>query len=61
MAGGEVRLALANAAHYMTLLGHLTIGWYWLQSAALAQRALPGASGADAGTSRQCSDRHSAI
>jgi butyryl-CoA dehydrogenase len=47
MAGGEVRLALANASHYMTLMGHLVIGWFWLQSALIAVRSLPGASAAD--------------
>ncbi|MFT3807242.1 acyl-CoA dehydrogenase [Arenimonas sp.] len=44
---GEVRLALANAQHYMTLLGHLSIGWMWLQSAVIAQRALPSANSVD--------------
>lgn len=48
MLGGEVRLALANAQHYMTLLGHLSVGWMWLQSALTAQRALPTAATADA-------------
>ncbi len=47
MAAGEVRLALANAEHYMTLLGHLVIGWFWLWQATVAQRALPQASAAD--------------
>jgi alkylation response protein AidB-like acyl-CoA dehydrogenase len=47
MQGGEVREVLANASHYMTLLGHLAIGWVWLQQAVLAQRALPEASAAD--------------
>jgi butyryl-CoA dehydrogenase len=47
MAGGEVRLALANASNYMTLLGHVVIGWMWLRSALLAQRALPSAAAAD--------------
>ncbi|MGO1070743.1 acyl-CoA dehydrogenase [Lysobacter sp. CA199] len=47
MAGGEVRLGLANAGHYMLLLGHLTIGWLWLRQAAIAQRALTGASEVD--------------
>jgi len=47
MAGGDVRLALANAQHYMTLMGHLVIGWFWLQSAMIAVRALPKASSAD--------------
>jgi butyryl-CoA dehydrogenase len=48
MAAGEVRPMLANAAHYMTLLGHLSIGWMWLRMAALAARALPSANDADA-------------
>jgi butyryl-CoA dehydrogenase len=47
MAAGEVRLALANAQHYMTLMGHLVIGWFWLQSALIAVRALPNASASD--------------
>lgn len=47
MAAGEPRLALANATHYMTALGHLTIGWLWLQQAAIAQKALPDATGDD--------------
>jgi butyryl-CoA dehydrogenase len=44
---GEVRLALANAQHYMTLLGHLAIGWQWLRMATVAERALAGATAAD--------------
>ena len=48
IAEGEVRLALANANHYMTLLGQVCIAWCWLQSAVVAQRALPGATTADA-------------
>ena len=48
MAAGEVRLALANAHHYMTVLGHLVIGWLWLRSAVIAQRALANASAVDA-------------
>ena len=47
MAAGEVRLVLANAAHYMTLVGHLVIGWMWLWQADVALRALPRASDAD--------------
>ena len=31
----------------MTALGHLTIGWLWLQQATIAQKALPDASGDD--------------
>ena len=39
---------LANAQHYMTVLGHVAIGWMWLWQATVAQRALPTARGADA-------------
>lgn len=48
MAQGEVRAVLANAQHYMTVLGHLCIGWMWLWQAQAAARALPGAIAADA-------------
>ncbi|MFD0321369.1 acyl-CoA dehydrogenase [Lysobacter gummosus] len=48
MAAGEVRLGLANAGHYMTLLGHVVIGWLWLRQATIAQNALAGANEADA-------------
>jgi butyryl-CoA dehydrogenase len=47
MAEGDVRLALANASHYMTVLGHLAIGWVWLQQATIAQKRLPDATGDD--------------
>ena len=47
MASGEIRLVLSNAHHYMTLLGHLVIGWLWLRQAAIAQRALSSASASD--------------
>ena len=47
MAGGEVRLALANASLYLTLVGHAFIAWIWLKQALLASRALAGASAAD--------------
>lgn len=47
MAEGDVRRALANASHYMTALGHLAIGWVWLQQATIAQRQLPNATGDD--------------
>jgi butyryl-CoA dehydrogenase len=47
MAAGEVRLGLANAGHYMTLLGHVVIGWLWLRQATIAQNALAGANEAD--------------
>lgn len=47
MQAGDVRLALANATHYMTAMGHLVVGWMWLWQAATAQRALPDASEGD--------------
>jgi butyryl-CoA dehydrogenase len=47
MAAGEARLGLANASHYMTLLGHLAVAWMWLESATVAQLALPAANAAD--------------
>lgn len=37
---GEVRLALANAGHYLHLLGHVVVAWGWLRMAVTAQRAL---------------------
>jgi butyryl-CoA dehydrogenase len=40
MQAGAVREVLANAQHYMQLLGHLSIAWMWLQQALVAQRAL---------------------
>jgi butyryl-CoA dehydrogenase len=48
MAAGDLRLALANAQHYMTLLGHTVIAWQWLWQARVAQRALAAANAADA-------------
>jgi alkylation response protein AidB-like acyl-CoA dehydrogenase len=49
MQAGAVREVLANAQHYMTVLGHLSIAWMWLQQAVVAQRALTmqGAEGPD--------------
>ena len=47
LAGGEVRLALANAQHYMTVLGHTVIAWEWLMQALVAQRALATANPSD--------------
>jgi len=40
LARGEIRLGLANATHYLGLMGHLCIAWTWLRQAAVAQRAL---------------------
>jgi hypothetical protein len=47
MGAGQVREVLANAQHYMTLLGHVTIAWTWLWQALVARRALPHANAAD--------------
>lgn len=46
MATGEVREVLANAAHYLHLLGHVVVAWGWLRMAAAAQRMID-ARGAD--------------
>jgi alkylation response protein AidB-like acyl-CoA dehydrogenase len=46
MAAGEVREVLANASHYLHLLGHVVVAWGWLRMAAAAQRVLD-ARGAD--------------
>lgn len=47
MARGEVRLGLANATHYLTLMGHLCVAWSWLRQALVAQHALAGANSTD--------------
>jgi butyryl-CoA dehydrogenase len=49
LARGDVRLGLANAAHYLDLMGHLCIAWTWLRQAVVAQRALASAGPAGAG------------
>jgi butyryl-CoA dehydrogenase len=38
---GELRLGLANASHYLNLMGHLCIAWQWLRKASVAARAMP--------------------
>ena len=48
MAKGEVRLALANASLYLTLVGHAFVAWIWLKQAMTATRALEGSSAEDA-------------
>ena len=48
MAQGEVRLALANASLYLTLVGHAFVAWIWLKQAMTASRALEGSSAEDA-------------
>jgi alkylation response protein AidB-like acyl-CoA dehydrogenase len=45
MQAGDVRAVLANAQHYMTVLGHLSIAWVWLWQAVAAERARAGAQG----------------
>jgi len=40
MAAGEIRAVLANASHYLQLLGHVVVAWGWLRMAMAAQRAL---------------------
>lgn len=47
MAGGEVRLALANASLYLTLVGHAFIAWIWLKQALAAANSLTSAGAAD--------------
>lgn len=44
LAAGRVREGLANASHYLTLMGHLCVAWMWLRQALVASAALPGAS-----------------
>ena len=44
---GRARLALANAAHYLTLVGHTLIAWSWLRQAQVASRALANAAEQD--------------
>jgi butyryl-CoA dehydrogenase len=39
---GDLRLGLANATHYLGLMGHLCIAWTWLRQAVIAERALAG-------------------
>jgi len=38
MQAGEVRLSLANAAYYLTMMGHVCIAWMWLKQAVVANR-----------------------
>ena len=39
LAEGRVRLGLANASHYLTLVGHTLIAWIWLKQALIAAHA----------------------
>jgi alkylation response protein AidB-like acyl-CoA dehydrogenase len=47
MAAGGVREVLANAAHYLHLLGHVVVAWGWLRMALAARRSLAGAAGSE--------------
>jgi alkylation response protein AidB-like acyl-CoA dehydrogenase len=47
MATDRARLALANASHYMTALGHVVVGWMWLWQASAAYREIVDASPSD--------------
>jgi butyryl-CoA dehydrogenase len=44
---GRTELFLANAAHYLDMLGITVVAWLWLEQAGAAQRALPQAAAAD--------------
>ncbi|MCG8690072.1 MAG: acyl-CoA dehydrogenase [Minwuiales bacterium] len=46
-AKGETNLFLANAAHYLDMVGHTVLAWTWLRQAVAAARALPEASADD--------------
>ncbi|MDP3293588.1 MAG: acyl-CoA dehydrogenase [Nevskia sp.] len=46
--GGETERFLANASHYLDLVGHTVIAWLWLRQACVAEGAMALASGADA-------------
>jgi len=47
IADGRVRLGLANASLYLTMVGHGLIAWVWLKQALVAARAMPTASAGD--------------
>ena len=36
MQAGNIRLSLANAAHYLAMMGHVCIAWMWLKQAIVA-------------------------
>ncbi len=44
---GDSELFLANASHYLDLVGHTVIAWLWLRQAVIAEAALAGASETD--------------
>jgi len=45
---GDSDLFLANASHYLDLVGHTVIAWLWLAQASVADAALPAAAAGDA-------------
>ncbi|MFA6984701.1 MAG: acyl-CoA dehydrogenase [Arenimonas sp.] len=47
IADGRVRLGLANASLYLTLVGHGLIAWVWLKQAVIAARAIDAATAGD--------------
>ena len=47
MADGRVRLGLANASLYLTLVGHGLVAWVWLKQAVIAARAIDAATAGD--------------
>ncbi len=47
LAGGEARLALANASLYLSLFGHVLIAWIWLRQARVALAGAQNASGSE--------------
>ena len=47
MAEGRVRLGLANASLYLTMVGHGLVAWVWLKQAIIAAQAMPAASASD--------------
>ena len=44
---GETDFALANAALYLEMMGHIVVGWIWLRQALTAVVRLPRAQGSD--------------
>lgn len=42
MATQNIDLVLANSVQYLSMFGHVVIGWLWLKQATLASKALDG-------------------
>jgi alkylation response protein AidB-like acyl-CoA dehydrogenase len=47
LASGDARRVLANAAHYMTLIGNVAIAWSWLRMALTSRQASAAAAASD--------------